>query len=339
MRGIRSSLILGLYMNSLLSFWDWWFIEELCEPVVSLGGSTKPTKEGQLAGNDKGARLGLINAGRDDERMLPDPERQVTYFARLNFRNDRRRFGIRRRDRRSHMLLIGRTGAGKSSLIETMIRQDMTNGEGLALLDPHGDLVERVLTAVPDHRTRDLIYFNVPDQQSPLGFNPLEPVRKEDRSLAASGLLDAFKKTWADSWGPRLEHILRNALLALFDQPEATMADILRLLHDETFRKAVVLRVSNRQVYDFWMKEYAAYPAYFRAEAISPIQNKVGAFLANPILNRILTQPKSAFDLRQVMDEGKILLVNLAKGRIGEDVAALLGALLVSRLQFASLNP
>src|SRR5439155_5767103 len=168
--------------------------------------------------------------------------------------------------------------------------------------------------------------------------NPLEAVPPSRRSLAASGILEAFKKLWPDSWGPRLEHILRNALLALLDQPQATLADVLRLLDDRDFRKHAAGRVRSAQVRSFWLREYEGYPARFQAEAIAPVQNKVGAFLSDPVLNGILTQPKSSFDLRHVMDEGRILLVNLAKGRLGEDSAALLGALLVSRMGFAALS-
>jgi type IV secretory pathway TraG/TraD family ATPase VirD4 len=270
--------------------------------------------------------------------MLGDRDNQITYFAQTNFRNERNAFGIKRADRRAHMYIIGKTGTGKSTLLETLIRQDIENGEGLALLDPHGDLVEKVLRAVPDKRKGDLIYFNVPDRANPLGFNPLEKVAIEKRSLAAAGLLDAFKKIWSDSWGPRLEHILRNAFLALLDQPEASLADVLRLLDDLTFRREVSSRVYNTQVRDFWLREYENYPLRLRAEAIAPIQNKVGAFLTNPLLNRILTQRKSAFDLRQVMDEGKILLVNLAKGKIGADASALVGALLVTKIGLAGLS-
>src|SRR5262249_31612391 len=255
-----------------------------------------------------------------------------------NFRNEEKPFGIKTRDRRTHMYVIGKTGTGKSTLLETLIRQDLENGAGLALLDPHGDLVEKVLKAAPEQRKRDLLYLDVPDGNNLLGFNPLERVAPEKRSLAAAGLLDAFKKIWSDSWGPRLEHILRNAFLALLDQPEATLADVLRLLDDLAFRREVSSRVYNTQVRDFWLREYENYPLRLRAEAIAPIQNKVGAFLTDPLLNRILTQKKSAFDLRQVMDEGKIVLVNLAKGKIGGDASALLGALLVTKIGLAGLS-
>jgi hypothetical protein len=270
--------------------------------------------------------------------MPSRPENPITFFARTNFRNQGRLFGIKRADRRAHMYVIGKTGTGKSTLLETLIRQDIQNGDGLALLDPHGDLVQRVLAWVPEHRRADVIYFNVPDASQPLGFNPLESVPPTKRPLAASGLLEVFKKIWADSWGPRLEHILRNALLALLDQPQATLADVLRLLDDSAFRRNAASRVANAQVRYFWLREYESYPARFRGEAIAPLQNKVGAFLADPILNRILTQPKSAFDLRQVIDQGRALLVNLAKGKIGEDSAALLGSMLVSRIGLAGLS-
>src|SRR5215813_1590688 len=270
--------------------------------------------------------------------MFGDLDNRISHFGQTNFRNERKMFGIKRADRRAHMYVIGKTGTGKSTLLETLIRQDIENGEGLALLDPHGDLIEKVLRAAPGKRKADLIYFNVPDRANALGFNPLERVAPDKRSLAAAGLLDAFKKIWSDSWGPRLEHILRNAFLALLDQPEATLADVLRLLDDSAFRREVSSRVYNTQVRDFWLREYENYPLRLRAEAIAPIQNKVGAFLTDSLLNRILTQKRSDFDLRRVMDEGKILLVNLAKGKIGGDASALLGALLVTKIGLAGLS-
>src|SRR5438093_2821835 len=270
--------------------------------------------------------------------MEPASEDSITILGRIDFRDDRRLFGIKRADRRAHLYVIGKTGTGKSTLLENLARQDIECGRGLALLDPHGDLVERLLAAVPDQRKSDLLYCNVPDVANPVGFNPLENVAPYRRPLAASGLLEVFKKIWIDTWGPRLEHILRNALLALLDQPEATLAGVLRLLDDKTFRRSAMVHVANAAVRDFWLREYESYPARFRVEAIAPIQNKVGPFLTNPLLRNIVTQPKSAFELRRVMDEGKILLVNLAKGKIGEDVAALLGAMLVSKIGLAALS-
>jgi type IV secretory pathway TraG/TraD family ATPase VirD4 len=263
---------------------------------------------------------------------------RLTYFAKTNYHSNERVFGIRQADRRAHMYILGKTGTGKSTLLETLIRQDLKAGVGLALLDPHGDLVEKVLACVPEERRADLIYFNVPDRAHPLGFNPLEHVAPAQRPLAASQLLEVFKKLWSEFWGPRTEHILRNALLTLLDQPEATLPDILRLLDEAAFRKRVAERVANSQVRHFWLHEYESYTKRFRLEAIAPLQNKVGAFLANPLLQQILTQPRSSFAMREVIDSGKILLVNLAKGRIGEDTAALLGALLVTKIGLAALS-
>ena len=235
------------------------------------------------------------------------------------------------------MYVIGKTGTGKSTLLETLISQDIAHGEGVALLDPHGDLAEKVLRNIPDERKGDLLYFD-PTAAEPLSFNPLEHVPPDKRPLAAAGLLEVFKKIWADSWGPRLEHIFRNALLALLDQPDATLGDVLRILVDASYRRRVVSRVQNPHVRSFWLEEYEGYPARFRAEAIAPIQNKVGAFVTNPIIHRIVGRASDSFDVRKVMDEGKILIVNLAKGKIGEDAAALLGAMLVSKMSLAALS-
>lgn len=264
-------------------------------------------------------------------------DNDITYLARLNFRNDRRMFGIRRRDRRSHIYLIGKTGVGKSTFLDNMLRQDIANGEGLALVDPHGDLVEQIQTEIPMHRRQDVVWFNVPDRNQTLGFNPLWDVPPIERPLVASDLLDVFKKIWSDSWGPRLEHILRNVLMALLDQGNATLGDVNRLLSDKLYRHDVAMKTFSPAVRAFWLKEYEGYPDRFRAEAIAPLQNKIGAFLSNPVLNRILTR-ENTLDLRTIMDTGKILLVNLAKGKAGEDTAALLGALLVAKLGRVALR-
>lgn len=269
--------------------------------------------------------------------MPTDFHSNMVFFARTNFRNERQTFGIKRADRRAAMYVIGKTGTGKSTLLETLITQDIAHGEGVALLDPHGDLAEKVLRSIPEKRRGDLLYFD-PVALEPLAFNPLENVPPLRRPLAAAGLLEVFKKIWADSWGPRLEHILRNSLLALLDQPSATLGDILRLLTDSSFRRHVASRIQNPHVRSFWLEEYEGYPARFRAEAIAPIQNKVGAFVTNPIVHRIVGQASDSFDVRRVMDDGKILIVNLAKGKIGEDAAALLGAMLVSKIGLAALS-
>lgn len=262
----------------------------------------------------------------------------VTNLASTNFRVRSQVFGIRGTDRLQHLYAVGKTGTGKSTLIETLASQDVEQGNGFVLLDPHGESARAIGYKVRQLGRTDVIDFNASDALQLLAFNPLMDIRTEDRPRAATGLLDAFKKLWSDSWGPRLEHILRNSLFVLLDQPSATLADILRLLSDPTYRREALTHVENLQVREFWLKEYSAYPDRFRTEAIAPIQNKVGAFLANPILHRILCQPRNDINIRQIMDEGKVLIVNLAKGRIGEDASALLGSLLIAMIGSEALG-
>ncbi|MCA1623776.1 MAG: type IV secretion system DNA-binding domain-containing protein, partial [Acidobacteria bacterium] len=238
----------------------------------------------------------------------------------------------------AHLYLLGKTGTGTSTLLESLMLDDVRKGLGFALLDPHGDLVKKIKDRIPENRAADLIDFDVPDANQPYGFNPLANVPVEKRPLASSGLIQVFKHLWQDSWGPRLEYILRNCLLSLLDYPDANLSDILKLLSDKSFRQKVIGFIQNKQIKEFWLKEYDRYPERFRVEAISPIQNKVGAFLSHPLLQKILTNPKKPLSLRKIMDEGKILLVNLAKGSIGEDTANLLGSLLISRFDLAALS-
>lgn len=262
----------------------------------------------------------------------------VTIFAQANFRNSKTPFGIKRPDRRAHLYLLGKTGTGKSTLLEALMLDDLKKGLGFALLDPHGDLLKRIRAQIPDERTADLIDFDTPDPKQPYGFNPLANVAADKRPLACSGLIQVLKHLWADSWGPRLEYILRNCLLSLLDYPGSTLSDILRLLSDKRFRSTVIPFIQNKQVKEFWLTEYDRYPERFRIEAIAPIQNKVGAFLSHPLLQRILTKPEKPLSLRRIMDDGKILLVNLAKGSMGEDTSNLLGSLLISRFDLAGLS-
>jgi Type IV secretion-system coupling protein DNA-binding domain len=262
----------------------------------------------------------------------------IVRFARVDFRQDRRVFGIKREDRFSHVYIIGKTGTGKSTLIETMARQDLEAGRGFALIDPHGDLVERAWQATLASRRSETIYLNVPDPSQPYGYNPLRQVRGDRIPLAASGFMEALKKLWPDAWGVRMEHILRYALMALLERPNSTVPDILRLFGDRTFRKEVAGTIRNQPVRTFWQKEFERYSFGYRADGVAPIQNKVGAFLADPLLRRILTAPKIDLHIRRIMDEGKVLLVNLAKGQIGDDSSSLLGALLVTTLGLAAFT-
>lgn len=262
----------------------------------------------------------------------------ITYFAETNHRNTKQRFGIKRADRRHHLYCIGKTGTGKSTMLKTLIAQDIARGEGCCLLDPHGDLVESVVEFVGDDRQEDLIYLDVPDTRRVWHFNPLADVPRGRRSPAAAFLVDAFKKLWLDEWGPRLEHLLRNVFFTLLEVQGASLGDIPKLLNDSRFRAAIVPHLSNEAVRRFWQDEYDRYSPKFRAVVVAPLQNKVGAFLTDPLTRRILTGGSSSFDLREVIDSGKILLVNLSKGRMGEGPASLIGSLLLSSLAFAGLQ-
>jgi type IV secretory pathway TraG/TraD family ATPase VirD4 len=265
-------------------------------------------------------------------------DQDVTLIGQTNFRSKPKTFGIRRVDRRAHIYIIGKTGTGKSTLLETLITQDIQNMDGCVLFDPHGDLIEEVLLRIPEQRKKDLIYLNVPDDFEKISFNPLEQVDSSKRALFATSLLHAFKKIWKDSWGVRMEHILRHTLMALMDYPGATLAHVSRMLNEPDFRKEVVTYVENPEVRNFWTKEYEDYNSRQRSEYIAPIQNKVGAFLADPRMHAILTKPRSSFDMKEIMDEGKILLIDLAKGKIGEEASALLGSLILSRIELIGLT-
>lgn len=261
---------------------------------------------------------------------------RVTPFAVANFRGQDTPFGIRRRDRRFHTYILGRSGTGKSSLLETLVRHDLAAGEGLLLIDPHGDLVARVKEAVPPTRRSDLLHLDAASPEN--GINPLEYTPPAFQSLAASGFVSSLRTIWADSWGPRLEHILRNCALALIARSGSTVADIPRLLGDAAFRRESTDGLDNANVKSFWLHEYESYPERLRADAIAPIQNKIGALLSEPVTSRVLTGTLPPLRLRQVMDEGKVLLVDLAKGRIGEDASSLLGSLLLSRVMLAATS-
>lgn len=269
---------------------------------------------------------------------MNSPRNDITYLGYANHRSKGDAFGIKQADRLSHLYVVGKTGTGKSTLLETMVRQDLEQGRGFALLDPHGDLVERIAASVPERRRGDLIYFDAADPAQPYGYNPLRWVRADKISLAASGLLDVFKARWSDAWGPKMEHLLRNAIYALLEKDGSTLPDILQLLSDDRFRRTVARSLTNDPVRHFWLETYEKYPKRFRAEAAAPIENKVGAFLADPMLLRVLTGAEKEIRIRWLMDEGGVLLVNLAKGRIGEDSSSLLGSLLVTTIGLAAFS-
>jgi len=262
----------------------------------------------------------------------------VTYLAKNNARLPHKKFGIKQADRLSHTYIIGKTGTGKSTLIKQMVLQDIKTGRGLCLIDPHGDLVENIYSQIPENRKDQVIYLNVPEVHQVYGYNPLRFVREDKRSLAASGMLEVFKKLWSDSWGVRMEHILRNCILTLMEVPGSDLSDILKLLGDKEFRNSIVPSLQNKQVKYFWTQEFAHYSQPFRLNAIAPIQNKVSAFLTDPKVRKILIDPEKDLSFRQIMDGEQILLVNLAKGQIGEDAAGLLGGLLVTTIALAAYS-
>jgi len=263
---------------------------------------------------------------------------EVTAFAQTNFRNEKRRFGIKTDDRRRHMYLIGKTGMGKSVLIENLVYSDIINGHGVCHIDPHGDSAELLVNCIPSHRINDVIYMNPADSENPIAFNVLEKVDHKYRHLVASGLIGVFKKIWADSWGPRLEYLLRNTILALLDYPDSTLLGVNRMLIDKDYRKKVVDKVEDPVVKMFWTDEFTKYNQSFLTEAIAPIQNKVGQFLSTSLIRNIVGQVKSTLDIRKIMDEGKILILNFSKGRIGEDASALLGAMMITKIQLAAMS-
>lgn len=282
---------------------------------------------------------------RVESRELPPPQNlpamEAAHTAALGLASYRGReipFGMALDDRRRHLALLGKTGMGKSTLLERLASSDIAAGRGIALLDPHGDLADHLLSTVPKRRTNDVLFFNAGDRGYPIAFNPLALHRADDRSLVASNVLSAFKKLYAHFWGPRMEYIFHNVLLALLELPDVTLLSVVRMLSDARYRADIVGRIDDPAVRAFWMQEFTAMHPKLQAEAIAPIQNKVGQLMTSPILRGIIGQPRSAIDLRRIMDRRQVLIVNLSKGRIGEDASNLLGSLLISSIQLAAMS-
>jgi len=266
------------------------------------------------------------------------PPDELTVIGETNFRNIFKVFGIKKDDRRRHVYIVGKSGVGKSVLIENMAHDDVMEGRGVIIVDPHGELADKILSCVPENRIQDVVVFDPSDRDYPVAFNLLENVDDDFKSIVASGFVGIFKKIFGDSWGPRLEHILRNTVLALLDYPESTMLDIPRMLTNNSFRDKVVGQVKDPVIKDFWQNEFAAYDAKFKTEAVSPILNKVGQFLASSTIRNIVGQPHSTIDVRDIMDKKKIMIVNLSRGKIGEDNSALLGAMMITKIQLAAMS-
>ncbi len=267
-----------------------------------------------------------------------DEDKRITYFAATHTRGKRDMFGIRGIDRGKHIYVIGKTGMGKSTMLENMAIQDIQNGEGLAFIDPHGSTAEKLLDFVPYERIKDVVYFAPFDTEHPVGFNVMEDVGYDKRHLVVSGLMGALKRIWVDAWSARMEYILQNTLLALLEYPGSTLLDVNRMLTNKTFRNHVVEKITDPIVKAFWTEEFAAFTDTYTREATPAIQNKIGQFTANPLIRNIVGQSFSSFDLRKMMDEKKIFIVNLSKGRMGETNASLLGSMLTVKIYLAAMS-
>lgn len=265
-------------------------------------------------------------------------DENISAFGLTNFRGINHQFGMLRSDRSRHVYIIGQTGAGKSGTLELFALSDIFHGHGYAIIDPHGDFAVDNMRFIPGSRLEDVVYFNPADTAYPLGFNPLEVTDPTQKTNISSEVIGVLKRMFGESWGPRLEYILRYTILALLDRPTTTMLDITRMLTDKKFRNETLGYCQDTVVLNFWKVEFASWNDKFVSEAIAPVLNKVGAFTANPIIRNIIGQPKSTFNIRKIMDEGKILIVNLSKGLIGEDNAAILGAFMVTKIQLAAMS-
>jgi len=263
---------------------------------------------------------------------------EINFFGLTSFRNQKKRFGIKTDDRRRHFYCIGKTGMGKSNLMENMAIQDIQAGRGVAYVDPHGEGAEKLLDFVPQERINDVIFFNPADLDYPIAFNVMEKVDFRYRHLIAGGLMGVFKKVWPDVWSARMEYILNNTILALLEYPDSTLLGVNRMLADPEYREKVVSKVADPMVKSFWTTEYARYTQRYEIEATAAIQNKVGQFISNPLIRNLIGQVKSTIDMRNIMDKEKIFIMDLSKGRIGEDNSRLLGALLITKLQLAAMS-
>ncbi len=273
-----------------------------------------------------------------NEKLAATIDPGINFFGMTNYRNQNRRFGIKIDDRRRHMYLVGKTGMGKTTILENMVLNDIYSGHGIGLVDPHGDFAEKVLNYIPPHRINDIVYFNPSDIDYPIGFNILEAINPEYKHLVTSGLMGVFKKIWPDVWSARMEYILNNTILALLDFPGTTLLGINRLLADNEYRKRVVANLKDPVVKAFWQTEFAGYSDKYKQEAVAPIQNKIGQFLSASIIRNIVAQVKSRIDIRQIMDTKKIFIMNLSKGRIGEDNSRLLGGMLITKIQLSAME-
>ncbi len=266
------------------------------------------------------------------------PQEDICIFAQTNFRNRPHRFGVKLDDRRRHMYVIGKTGMGKTTMMENMVLSDIYKGHGVGVVDPHGDFAEKILDYIPSNRLNDVIYFNPADVENPIGFNILEAQTPEQKHLIAAGLMATFKKIWPDVWSSRMEYILNNTILALLDVPGSTLMGINRMLSDKAYRRTVVKQLTDPVIKAFWVDEFASWSERYATEATAAVQNKIGQFLSAGLIRNMVAQVKSTVDIRNAMDTKKILIMNLSKGRIGEDNSRLLGGMLITKIQLSAME-
>jgi hypothetical protein len=271
------------------------------------------------------------------KNMNEDEKKEVNFFGTTEYKNEEEIFGIRSADRRKHMYVVGKTGAGKSTLIANMAIDDIRKDRGVGIIDPHGDLSEIILDYIPNRRVQDVIYLEPFDTERPFHLNVLESRNNQHSDLIASGIISIFSKIYKDSWGPRLEYILRNVILTLLQIPDSTLIDVLPLLSQAEYRKKVIPGIKDEVLKNFWMREFERMPDKLRAESISPIQNKVGQFISSTMIRNVIGHPKSTIDLASIMDDKKILIMNLSQGKLGEDNAALLGAMIINQIQLTAM--
>ncbi len=267
-----------------------------------------------------------------------EDQEKIMYFGETDSRNRKLKFGIKTKDRSRHMYVIGKTGMGKSTLLENLAVQDIKAGHGMAFIDPHGKTADLLLDYIPKERIKDVLYFAPFDLDFPVSFNVMEDVGADKRFLVANGLMSTFKKIWVDAWSARMEYILNNILLALLEYPDSTIIGVNRMLADEAYRNKVIEAVTDPAVKSFWVDEFAKYGPKYMQEAGAAIQNKIGQFISNPLIRNIVGQPKSTFDFRKIMDEGKIVIINLSKGRVGESNANLLGGMIITKIYLSAMS-
>ena len=299
---------------------------------------------GKMLSGIKNISWGKTLAGEPPENipaannMSEEEKKNVNFFASTEFKNQNTIFGLKDIDRRKHVYIMGKTGAGKSTLIANMAIDDIRKGRGIGIIDPHGDLCETILDYIPKRRLNDVVYLEPFDTERTFALNVLEIKNKQHKDLIASGIVSIFSKIYADSWGPRLEYILRNTIFSLLEIPNTTLIDALRILSDKSYRDKVVPQIQDPVIRAFWQQEFDKMTDKLRVEAISPIQNKVGQFVSSKMIRNIIGSPKSTIDLEDIMNSGKILILNLSQGKLGEDNAALLGAMIITQIQLAAMN-